>query len=316
MRDIGKIIRERQEINDGIRAFFRSRAYLEVETPILVESPGMESNLDPFETVVEVPGGGTFGGRLITSPEYSMKKILGEGIERIFTLTKVFRNQETFGGMHNPEFTMLEWYQAGAEYQACMNETQALLFHLGFKGEIERCRVRDVFLKEAEVDLDFADHAMLKTACKRFDIHTDASDTVSDLFFRLFLDKVEPTFQGRNLFLYDYPVYQASLSQLTHDGLYGQRFELYLNGMELCNGFTELTNALEQRERFQEEARERKLFGKPVYPIDEELLRLLPSLRNPTFGNALGVDRLHMALKGYKQIQDVLLFPAKNLFTH
>lgn len=316
MKDFRKIAEERHAINEGIRAFFQSRTYLEVETPILVESPGMEPNLTPFETHVEEPNGKRHLAGLITSPEYSMKKLLGQGLERIFTLTKVFRNQESLGGIHNPEFTMLEWYQVGKDYHACMDETQALLSRLGFHEEIERHRVRDVFLREGGVDLDEATKETLEKTCKTLGIHCDPTDTESDLFYRIFLEKVEPTFQGKNLFLYDYPRHQASLSDLTPDGLYGQRFELYINGVELCNGFTELTNAVEQRSRFMEEAHERETLGKPVYPIDEELLRLLPSIHKPTFGNALGVDRLHMVLKGYSQIQDVLLFPANNLFTH
>ena len=114
--------------------------------------------------------------------------------------------------------------------------------------------------------------------------------------------------------MYDYPYYQAALAALTADARYGQRFELYLDGLELCNGFTELNDGTQQRERFNEEALERQKLGKPVFPIDEELLRLLPSMRTPTFGNALGVDRLHMALKGYTRIQDTLLFPGDDLF--
>jgi lysyl-tRNA synthetase class 2 len=133
------------------------------------------------------------------------------------------------------------------------------------------------------------------------------------VFYRLFLTKIEPELSG-NVFVYDYPKYQASLSRLTEDGKYGERFELYMNGLEICNGFTELTDGAEQRKRFEEESEERKLASKTVHPIDEELLSLLPSLRTPTFGNALGIDRLHMILTGRTKIEDVMLFPAEKLF--
>jgi len=316
MRPFGNIIRERQMMNDSIRSFFSLRGYLEVETPIVVRSPGMEPNLSPFETIVREPNGTEHRGALITSPEYSMKKLLGPGLEKIFTITKVFRNDETFGGNHNPEFSMLEWYQQGADYQKCMEETEELIKVL--KSEIrntkfEKKRVRDLFLEHIGIDLDNADQTELLNACNSHGIHTTGNDTKSDLFYRLFLTKIEPNLSG-NIFVYDYPKYQASLSRLTSDGKYGERFELYMNGLELCNGFTELTDATEQRKRFEEEAEERKQSGKTVHPIDEELLSLLPSVRTPTFGNALGIDRLHMILTGKTKIEDVILFPASSLF--
>ncbi len=309
-----RIAQERQDLNEGIRSFFRGRGYLEVETPLLVASPGMEPNLTPFETMVLEPNKHKHPAGLITSPEYSMKKLLGAGFEKIFTMTKVFRNEESLGGSHNPEFSMIEWYQQGADYHVCMDETEALLQALGFQHSIERVRLRDVFLELVGVDLDDTDEKGLQEACKKHGIVWDLFDTLSDLFYRLFLEKIEPTFKGRHLFVYDYPSYQAALACLTSDARYGQRFELYINGLELCNGFTELTDARQQRERFCEEALERQKLGKHVFPIDEELLRLLPSMRTPTFGNALGIDRLHMALKGYTRIQDVILFPGGDLF--
>jgi len=284
----------------------------------------MEPNLSQFETIVREPNGTEHGAALITSPEYSMKKLLGHGLEKIFTITKVFRNDETFGGNHNPEFTMLEWYQQGADYQKCMEETEALVKMINEKFQMtnecqminskwERKRIRDLFLQHIGIDLDNSDQRTLLDACNSHGIHTTTNDTESDLFYRLFLTKIEPNLSG-NIFVYDYPKYQASLSRLTSDGKYCERFELYMNGLELCNGFTELTDANEQRKRFEEEAQERKRAGKIVHPIDEELLSLLPSVRTPTFGNALGIDRLHMILTGKTKIEDVILFPANKLF--
>lgn len=319
MVDKQTIAKERQEINSAIRSFFRLREYIEVETPILVRSPGMEPHLMPFETIVREPDGKEHRATLITSPEYSMKKLLGIGMQKIFTITKVFRNEEACGGLHNPEFSMLEWYQQGADYKACMNETEELIMGISnIKSQIlnvmfDRRNIRNLFLQYIDFDLDVADHAALFNACQRHKINTSPDDTESDLFYRLFLTLVEPKLTG-NVFVYDYPKYQASLSKLTPDGKYGERFELYMNGLEICNGFTELTDAKEQRIRFEEEAEERKRAGKTVHPIDEELLSLLSSLRNPTFGNALGIDRLHMVMTGRTKIEDVLLFPARKIF--
>lgn len=310
---------ERQRINETIRAFFCSRGFMEVETPILVRCPDTAPNITSFDVKIIEPDGGKHSAALITSPEFSMKKLLGRGMEKIFTLTKVFRNTEEFGGAHNPEFTMLEWYKQGEDYHACMDETEALVREVGKVfgktfGKFRRVRVRDLFLEHAGVDLDQATKTSLLEACGRLNIHTDPSDTESDLYYRLFLSKVEPNIGREPIFLYDYPAFQAALAELTDDGKYGQRFELYIGDLELCNAFTELTDAGEQRKRFNSENAERKAAGKPVYPIDEDLLRLLPSMRRPTYGNALGVDRLHMIVTGRSSIDDVLLFPASAIF--
>lgn len=321
MRDIKQIAKERGIINDAIRTFFKNREYTEVETPIVVRSPGMEPNLSPFETIIVEPNGKAHRAALITSPEYSMKKLLGRGMEKIFTITKVFRNEEEFGGTHNPEFTMIEWYQQGADYHACMDETEALMRfcdeQIGqsrLQGTWKRKRVSELFEEYVGVDLGESDRQALFLACERHGIHTSEQDTESDLFYRLFLTKIEPNLKG-NLFVYDYPKYQAALSRLNPDGKYGQRFELYIQGLELCNGFTELTDRSEQRLRFEEEATERALLKKTVHPIDETFLNLLPSVRTPSFGNALGVDRLHMVLTGKEHLEDVILFPASELFS-
>lgn len=320
MKDVESIARERQTINQAIRRFFTQRGYIEVETPIVVRSPGMEPNLTPFETKVIEPNDDTHNAGLITSPEYSMKKLLGAGMQKIFTLTKVFRNEESLGGHHNPEFSMLEWYQQGEDYQACMSETEELIRYVANALDkpigdemFEKVRLEEVF---AELGLNLAQASIeeLRSSCGEHNIQTQDDDTESDLFYRLYLEKIEPSFKDRKLFIYDYPKYQASLAALTPDGNFGQRFECFINGLELCNGFTELTDADEQRARFKEEAEERKGLGKKVFPIDEALLSLLPSIQSPTYGNALGIDRLHMVLTGRTRIQDVLLFPGEELF--
>lgn len=319
MQNILEIIKDRQTINDTIRTFLRSRNYLEVETPLMVASPDIEPTLTPFETIVKTPEGGMYTAGLITSPEYSMKKLLGMGLQKIFTLTKVFRNNESFGGIHNPEFTMLEWYTQGADMFACMDETEALVREVFAAfgrdaGVIERRSVPDLFRELIDVDLANASQQELIDACNRLEVHIDASDTESDLFYRLFLAKIEPTFTNRNIFVHTYPKYQAALARLTPDGKFGERFELYYNGVELCNAFTELTDPTEQRKRFEEESRVRVETGKTTFPIDEDLLNLLASVQNPSFGNALGVDRLLMVATGKSSLEDVLPFCAHKLF--
>jgi lysyl-tRNA synthetase class 2 len=306
-------------MNDTIRSFLRSRNYVEVETPLMVASPDIEPTLTPFETIIKTPEGTSYTAGLITSPEYSMKKLLGMGLQKIFTLTKVFRNDESFGGIHNPEFTMLEWYTQGDDMFACMDETEALVREVFAAfgrdvGVIERKSVPDLFQELVDLDLVNASKQDLMNVCNRLEVHIDASDTESDLFYRLFLAKIEPTFSGRNIFVHTYPKYQAALSRLTPDGKFGERFELYCHGVELCNGFTELTDPKEQRKRFEIESQMRRESGKTAFPIDEDLLNLLASVQNPSFGNALGVDRLLMLATGKTSLEDVLPFSAKKLF--
>lgn len=326
MQQILATILDRQIMNDTIRFFLRSRNYVEVETPLMVASPDIEPTLTPFETIVKTPEGASYTAGLITSPEYSMKKLLGMGMQKIFTLTKVFRNNESFGGpsaggtsIHNPEFTMLEWYTQGADMFACMDETEALVREVFTAfghdaGVIERKSVPDLFRELVDLDLMNASKQDLIDACNRLEVHIDTSDTESDLFYRLFLVKIEPTFADRNIFVHTYPKYQAALSRLTPDGKFGERFELYYNGVELCNGFTELTDPIEQQKRFEEESYVRRESGKTTFPIDEDLLNLLASVQNPSFGNALGVDRLLMVATGKTSLEDVLPFSAKKLF--
>lgn len=333
MRAVQTIAQERALLNDTIRTFLKERGYLEVETPLFVESPDLSPNLTPFETSATEPNGTKHRGALITSPEFSMKKLLGAGLPAIYSLTKVFRDVEEFGGTHNPEFTMLEWYRQGKDYHFGMDETEALvrtcvaafqdslgpstrpLASLGMTAApFKRVRVRDLFLQYVGLDLDTATKEEQFATCERLGLHPTSTDTESDLFYRLFLAKVEPNLGADPIFVYDYPVHQAALSRLTPDGKYGERFELYVGGLELCNAFTELTDAAEQRRRFLAEAEERKTLGKTAFPIDETLLARLSSVGHPTFGNALGVDRLHMLCAGVSSIKEVLLFPAADLF--
>ena len=239
-----------------------------------------------------------------------MKKLLGSGLKKIFTISKVFRSGDSeTSELHNPEFSMLEWYEQGIGYQEGMDQTEELVRACGLDFVWSRYRIRDLMLECAQVDLDLAKRSDLVEACRRYNLSIEDKDSESDLFYRLFLTRVEPKLaQDQACFVYDFPVYQSGLAQLTLDGKYAQRFEAYLNGVELCNAFTELTDPAEQRTRFEIEAKERSQLGKKVWPIDEELLSLLPSIQNPTFGNALGLDRLLMIKLGIDSIDQILPF--------
>jgi lysyl-tRNA synthetase class 2 len=325
---------KRARIIAAIRAFFDARGYLEVETPLVVAKPGMEPFLDPFETFVTDPFGNRYDAFLITSPEYSMKKLLAAGFTRIYQLGKCFRNGEAFEGLHNPEFTMLEWYQAGTDYHGIMDETEALVKDVALKTsgstviswrgkEIdlgqpwERLTVKEAMRKYADVDLDAAleDKRILLAAAARLE-HVLPPDTPwDDAFFSVMLNAVEPRLGvERPTFLHEYPVSMAALSKVSSlDTRYAERFELYIGGLELANAFTELTDAVEQRERLDEEHALRVKLGRRDYGLDEDFLSALDVM--PAAGGiALGVDRLVMVLLGEEDIRRVLAFPAESLF--
>lgn len=316
--NLQQIAVERQRITQAIRSFFVERDFLEVDVPCLVKSPGMEPNLDPFLLELAEENK-THTASLITSPEYSMKKLLGNGLRAIFSLPHVFRNGEFFDETHNPEFTLLEWYRQGFDYHACMKETEELIHFIGKQfgkefPKFKKISMQELFLEKTGLDLAVVGKAEMIAFCDKNSMNYSESDSESDLFYRIFITKIEPNLGNDPIFVYNYPKHQAALARLTQDKLFGERFELYINGIEICNGFTELVDSIEQKKRFIEESLERKNMGKYVFPIDEALISLLSSVANPTYGNALGVDRLHMVLTGRTDIRDVLLFPANRLF--
>ncbi len=320
-----------------IREFFCARGYVEVVTPVVVKSPGMEPNLSPLAVDVHTEGLQAHSTRmgLITSPEYSMKKLLGGGMQKIFTLAPVFRDREAPGNRWSIEFTMLEWYHQGKDYRELMTETGELIDFVlnvdrelspiyggvrrgrgvGGGGESEGVWLRISYVDEFEKTFGFVPHdddrERLIDACKEFNVaHPAVDEPVHEIIDRLFQVIIWPTIVTRGRFmLCEYPVPCASLSKVSADGRYAERFEAFVGELELCNGFTELTDAAEQRRRFILEGEERRLAKKEVFPIDDELLDRLKSVTSPTYGNALGVDRLVMLLAGANDIDSIHLFP-------
>lgn len=260
--DINRRLVMWQDVENRIHAFFQARGFVFVRTPLVVQSPGMEPNLDPLEVSVNKQP-----HALITSPEYAMKKLMGSGLEKIYTCTSVFRNFES--GQHNtPEFNMLEWYAPGT-YEDLMKETQELLQYVLEDGS------------------DWS-HLTYDQACV---------DSFGD-----------PHTNEKRFFVTSYPKEQASLARLSQDGTYAERFEAFGDGMELCNGFCELLDPVEQRRRFVQEQEERRQLGKTVFPIDEEFLEALGHIKGPIYGNALGIDRLIMLKYAVRDIRDIHLF--------
>ncbi|MDD5089357.1 MAG: EF-P lysine aminoacylase EpmA [Candidatus Wallbacteria bacterium] len=312
-RTVPDILQKRFLFTSRAREFFRNRGYLEVETPALSPYATLDANIASFDTVFRhTPL------YLQTSPEYYMKELLTMGFERIFQICKVFRNDET-GPMHNPEFTMLEWYCTGHDYRFMMDETEDLVCGLAgeaadkWKRPFERLSVRDVFSGTTGMDLGRClDYDALRKEAVNRDVGVTGSDGWDDIFFKLFLTYVEPSLSGRPVFLYDYPVKLGAMARPCPDSPgFAERFELYIKGCELCNGYSELNDSAVQRARFEHDLEARKRSGLPVPMINERFLSILPHMPDCT-GNALGVDRLFMVINGLESIHEILPFGMKN----
>ncbi|OGL73371.1 EF-P lysine aminoacylase GenX [Candidatus Uhrbacteria bacterium RIFCSPHIGHO2_02_FULL_57_19] len=331
-----EMVRKRAEFFSGIREFFRRQGFLEVDPPALLAFPGMEPYLDPFELRLRDDQGRSVRAFLSTSPEYAAKKLLAAGFEKLFMLSRTFRNGEPLiaSGMHNPEFTMLEWYRAYASYLEIMDDAEALVRWLcrrihgteafRFRGETfdlrgpwERLSVADAFWKYAAVDLDAAlDRRALLRIVREKGHRPKDDERYEDLFFRIFLSEVEPALgHGRPTILYDYPLALAAMAKTSEDEpVHAERFEIYIGGVELGNAFTELNDPTEQKRRLEEERALRRKLKKTDYPIDQDFIRVLETGMPPSGGIALGVDRLLMVLLDARSIEEVILFPAREQF--
>jgi elongation factor P--(R)-beta-lysine ligase len=326
-----------------IRQFFVQEGFVETETPCLVKSPGMEPYLDVFKTKFQAnltkEKDVEQDMYLITSPEYSLKKLLSGGMEKIFQITKTFRNKETFSERHNPEFTMLEWYRAYASYEEMIDDTERLVKFVwehfcerrdnGGPGKLKwgahevdvmgawtRMTVLEAFRDLAGVDEDvFFDVVALRKLVKGKGYAVSDGSGFDDLFFTLFLNEIEPNLGiNKPVILCDYPVSMAALSKkCAEDVRFAERFEVYIAGVELCNGFTELNDPVEQESRLLAEKEERRVLGKDLYDIDAEFIEALKFGMPPSGGNALGIDRLIMLILGEIDINNTLYFPYRDL---
>jgi elongation factor P--(R)-beta-lysine ligase len=320
----------RNRIFSSVRAWFETRDFLEVDVPALVVSPGNEAHLHAFATDIIHSDGSRETRYLHTSPEFACKKLLAAGEERIFSLGHVFRNRERTK-THAPEFTMLEWYRAREEYRVIIEDTLALVrlaaavtgrgnwrwkdvdcdVHI----EAEWLSVNDAFIRFAGVDLlatmslqGLPDREALARVSP---VEFGADESWSDIFSRILVEKVEPHLgQGRLTVLYEYPACEAALARVcAHDPLVAERFELYAAGVELANGFGELTDAVEQRRRFNQDMDlKQRLYGER-YPLDEELLDALTRMP-PASGVALGLDRVIMLATGASSVEQVQWVPS------
>ena len=320
--------RRRSQIIRGVRTFFESRDFIEVDTYITCHAPAPELHIEAVPVRFDVgPGGPTAAAArfLQTSPELPMKRLLAAGVPRIFQIAPVFRDGD-FSPRHRPEFRLLEWYRRDASWAALWDDCEALLTavadgrsHLKYQGRtfdmrppFLRLTVDAAFRQWAGFSiLEHLDTAALRAALQKRQIYCTATDTWDDLFNRVFVGLCEPKLAALSqpVFLTHYPAPMAALAQACPaDPRTAERFELYVGGIELANGFGELTHAATQRTRFTQEQTARALAKKRSYPLDERFLSALEDLP-PSAGIALGIERLLMLLCDAANIDDVVCIP-------
>jgi lysyl-tRNA synthetase class 2 len=336
----------RSELLWSLRSFFREEGFLELEPPSIVTCPGMEPHLDAFELKARYAHHGLEQSEaeraprrwLHTSPEHALKRLLGEGFERVYAIGPCYRDEPP-SSTHNPEFTMLEWYMKGAELPELMTQCERLIQALATRAaslleagpqaadpdhlqrlkslsarHFERLSVREAFIRYADLELPpYHELSLFKEAALRAGVRASALERLTswdELYFQVFLDLIEPQLgRERPVFLYDFPSSQSALAKLKPDDpRWALRFELFDRGYELANAFDELSDPVEQRARFVEELATRAARGAPRYPLDEPLLEVLPQL-GQCVGIALGFDRLVMTLLGRAEISEVLAQP-------
>lgn len=326
------VLLARNRAQAAIRAYLQAEDFVEVDPPALVTSPGNEAHLHAFATDLIGNDGAARRMYLHTSPEFAMKKLLAAGERRIFSFAHVWRNRER-GVRHSPEFTLLEWYRADQDYALLMDDVARMArqacaaagaTQLRFAGHacdpfapVERISVAEAFARHAGIDLlatlgpdGAADAGALAAQADAAGVRTAQDDNWSDIFSRLLSERVEPHLgHGRLTMLDRYPAVEAALARTcADDPREAERFEVYACGVELANGFGELTDAAEQRRRFEAEMDEKQRVYGERYPIDEDFLAAL-TIMPPASGIALGFDRLVMLATAAPRLEDVLWAP-------
>ena len=327
-----KFLEKRALIMRLLRSFFDDQKFIEVETPALQICPVMEAHIHAFKTeLLNIDRSVSQAMYLHTSPEFDMKKLLTAGMEQIYQICHVYRNAEG-SKLHSPEFTLLEWYRAEADYQTLMDDCVDMfryvakgigieLYTHGEKAcnpfdEWQRLSVVQAFETLAGIQLGnhLEDRDSFAQAAQDIGVRIVDADMWDDIFHAVMAEKIEPNLgQGVPTILFDYPISMAALSRKKPDDpRFAERFELYICGIELANAFSELADANEQRKRYKDEMALKKKLYREVYPSDEEFFKALEHMPESA-GIALGIDRLIMLATGAEDIQDVLWSPVQRL---
>jgi lysyl-tRNA synthetase class 2 len=294
-------LQQRVRVLQGIRQFFIGKGYLEVETPHRIPTPAPESHIDAVSS-------GTWF--LHTSPELCMKRMMAAGYEKIFQICRCWRERER-GSLHLPEFTLLEWYRAGGDYHSLMEECEELIRSVaGAIGLGQK-----IIFRGREIDLSEPwERISVKEAFHCYARASVPEALKKNLFDEIMVQDIEPRLGvGKPTFIYDYPAQRGALARLKkEDQTVAERFELYMGGLELANGFSELVDSEEQKKRFQAENENRQSNGKPIYSMPDKFLAELDDMP-PSAGIALGVDRLVMVFGDAETIDEVVAFTPEDL---
>lgn len=313
------VLRQRAALMDRLRRFFADKGVLEVETPLLATAGTTDPQIHSFETCYQGPGAAQ--GRplyLATSPEFAMKRLLAAGSGPIYQVCKAFRQGEA-GRLHNPEFTLLEWYRPGFDHFQLMDEVEALVAELA-DGRLpdksaERLTYAELFQRHLGLDPHTADSEALARCAAGVPALAGISGLDRDGWLDLLMSHVIQPRLGQECltFVYHYPASQAALARIRQSSpdapAVAERFELFYRGVELANGFHELTDAAEQRARFERDQAQRQARGLAPVPMDEYLLAALDAGMPPCAGVALGLDRLLLVFNGLCQLPEVMAFP-------
>lgn len=322
-----EFLKTRIATKKAVRAFFEEHSFVEVDTPTLVKHPGMEPNLSPIKTSVELSGEKQ-DAFLITSPEYHMKRLLAEGYKKIWQLTSSYRGGEERSMLHSSEFKMIEWYMTGSDYTDMASFAEEFVKFLvtkihGKKHVYQECEMHtEEFFERITCEEAFQKYANLSlrdlyenkkqfiedAGSEGFGVNEEQS--TEDIFFTIFLQKIEPELgKHKPAFLFDYPAEMAALSKIKEsDPMWCERFELFIAGIEIANAFSELVDPKEQEARLKNEQEERKELGKEAFEIDRRFIEALEYGIPKSSGIALGFDRLVMILAGAESIEQVQFF--------
>lgn len=294
-------LRLRADLLSRIRQFFAERNVLEVETPLLCQHAVTDLHIESFQSESRY---------LQTSPEYAMKRLLAANSGPIFQICKAFRKEES-GSQHNPEFTMLEWYRPGFNHHDLMDEMDALLQTILETSSAERISYQALFLNTLNIDPHSTSLEHLQHCAKQHELTITPTINDTDTLLQILLNHfIEPELGKKApTFIYDFPASQAALSKINAGK--AERFEVYVEGSEIANGFHELTNTEEQLKRFESDQKQRKQLNRYVPKIDTQLIKALKHGLPQCAGVAVGLDRLLMVLAKTKNIDDVIAFPWK-----
>lgn len=307
-------LKQRAKLIAKIRDFFAERDVLEVETPLLCYSTATDPHIQSFETLFSQAGGNHHQKLFLqTSPEFPMKRLIAAGVGSIYQICKAFRNEES-GRLHNPEFTILEWYRMDFDHHQLMDEVDSFLHVILNSDKAKRITYHQLFVDYLQIEPHVASDEALQNCAQQKGLVLKDTDLTRDDWLQLLMSHfIEPQLGfDAPVFVYDFPASQAALSKIRNENpLVAERFEVYIQGLEIANGYHELCESNEQQKRFESDQHKREVLGRSAIPLDTRLLAALAQGMPACAGIALGIDRLVMLALQRDHIADVIAFPVE-----